>query len=285
MIVYLLLNTLNNKGYVGQHKGNAIFTRWPKNLRGGNPHFNNAVNEYGHEIFSREILNTCTSQEEMSNLEKLWILTLRTYDPEFGYNKTFGGESGRLPGFYHSEITRKRIGNANKNKKRSPEYCRYSSLIRLGKPNPNHSRIMAGRLSSQKGKTYEEIIGPEKTIELKLNQSLQRKGKICITNGTISKRINKDALIPEGFWMGRTTKRVSNPCKGKTYTEFYGKEKAMRITANQSKAKLGLVQTPESNCKRSLSCKVATSTPEIRKQRSENMRRIWAERKAAKERD
>lgn len=36
------------------------------------------------------------SGKEAKQLEKLWIITLRSYDPEFGYNMTFGGE-GVIP--------------------------------------------------------------------------------------------------------------------------------------------------------------------------------------------
>jgi GIY-YIG catalytic domain len=113
MIVYLLLNTVNLKGYVGQHKGNKISGRWPKNLRSGgaNIHLANACDKYGPDAFSREILNVCSSQEEMNNLERLWIVTLRTYDPKFGYNETYGGEGGRL--VVYTEEMRKKLSDAN----------------------------------------------------------------------------------------------------------------------------------------------------------------------------
>ena len=47
MIVYLLLNTINNKGYVGQHKGNKISGRWNEKLEGGNTHLEHARKKYG----------------------------------------------------------------------------------------------------------------------------------------------------------------------------------------------------------------------------------------------
>lgn len=93
-IIYCFINMMNNKVYVGQHIGQIIWTRWDKDLRGGNPHFDRAVKKYGIKAFRGEILAYCYSQQELDNLEKLWILTLRSYDPEIGYNKTFGGEGG-----------------------------------------------------------------------------------------------------------------------------------------------------------------------------------------------
>ena len=112
MIVYLLLNQINLKGYVGQHKGNKLSTRWdPKfNLSKVNDHLRKAVKKYGYDVFSREILNHCSTPEEMDSLEKLWILVLRTYDSRYGYNKAFGGMYCRG----HTPDARKRISEAMK---------------------------------------------------------------------------------------------------------------------------------------------------------------------------
>ena len=52
---------INNKAYIGQHRGNRISGRWPEDLRGGNPHFNRAVITYGIENFRGEILAYCYS--------------------------------------------------------------------------------------------------------------------------------------------------------------------------------------------------------------------------------
>src|SRR5208282_6684763 len=129
MIVYLLLNTVNNKGYVGKHKGNTISTRWREDLSGGhNVHLENARKKYGWKIFSIEILNICSSKEEMNNLERLWILALRTYDPDYGYNMTYGGE-GNIP----TEETKKLLREARlKWWKEHPDY-EYPEVARLQK--------------------------------------------------------------------------------------------------------------------------------------------------------
>jgi group I intron endonuclease len=112
MIVYLLLNRVNLKGYVGQHKGKTLATRWNLrfNLSKVNPHLRNAIKKYGHDAFSREILNVCWTQHEMDNLEKLWIATLRTYDSRHGYNKNFGGRYCRG----HTPEARQSISQAMK---------------------------------------------------------------------------------------------------------------------------------------------------------------------------
>jgi hypothetical protein len=93
MIIYQIINTVNFKSYIGQHKGTKVSTRWTKKLTGGNAHFASAVAKYGWKAFEIQIRNFCTSQEEMDNYEKLWIISLGTYDPKFGYNMTFGGDA------------------------------------------------------------------------------------------------------------------------------------------------------------------------------------------------
>jgi len=118
MIVYLLRNESNFKCYVGQHRGTDLAKRWNKRFTNmkGNQHFARALKKYGPEAFSREILNVCSSREEMNNLERLWICTLRSYDPKFGYNKQMGGVKWRA---HHTPETRQRISLAMKERWRN----------------------------------------------------------------------------------------------------------------------------------------------------------------------
>jgi GIY-YIG catalytic domain len=166
MIVYLLLNTVNLKGYVGQHKGDKISGRWNRSMYGANPHLTAAINKYGSEAFSREILNVCSSQEEMSNLERLWIVTLRTYDPEFGYNETFGGESSI---------------------KFTPQLRKKMSEL----------AIQRGAGKNNKGR--------KNSLAQRLRQSEITSNLIWITDGKSDDFVPVDSTIPEGWKRGRST--------------------------------------------------------------------------------
>jgi group I intron endonuclease len=244
VIVYLLLNTINLKGYVGQHRGDKISTRWPRTLKNGgaNLHLAAARDKYGSEAFSREILNYCSSEEEMNNLERLWIATLGTYDPDFGYNMTYGGEG--VHGYRHSVERKKKISDWNK------EHCptRNTFWITNGS---QFTRISRGFLPPDgwwkkhplKGKTSEEIHGIEKSEVLQKKNPFRmenrkikvspRRGRRCspehieknrlahvgkpsgregwlckwITDGTASKLISRSAEIPQGWVQGRTVLR------------------------------------------------------------------------------
>jgi hypothetical protein len=63
-------------------------------LTGANKHLTSSCRKYGVDSFKIEVIGFASTQEELNNLEKLWIITLRSYDPEYGYNKTYGGEGG-----------------------------------------------------------------------------------------------------------------------------------------------------------------------------------------------
>ena len=110
MIVYLLLNTVNNKSYVGQTRSKLLSQRWNKSLnRSVNPHFRRAVQKYGPASFTREILAHCSTRAELDNLERLWISILRSDDGRFGYNIMPGGI-----GAEHTSESRRKISIARK---------------------------------------------------------------------------------------------------------------------------------------------------------------------------
>lgn len=181
-IIYCFVNMVNNKVYVGQHVGNSksIWTRWYRDLRGGNPHFASAVEMYGIEMFRGEILAYCYSQEELDNIETLWIITLCTYNPEYGYNMTYGGEHGTLTQEVRDLIsirliTLKRRSNlrvcyncfhpfdAGSKYNREGIFCSKKCELNTY---PKKEKSIGLRQAWNKGRTNIEIYGEEKAAEL-----------------------------------------------------------------------------------------------------------------------
>lgn len=114
MLVYMLRNTRNQKVYIGQHRGHALSTRWNKALTQAskvNGHLANAVAKYGPDAFSREVICTCSSQEEMDLLERFFIGVFQSNEKRFGYNQQAGG---RLWQGAISADLRRRLSKANK---------------------------------------------------------------------------------------------------------------------------------------------------------------------------
>jgi group I intron endonuclease len=108
-IIYLHTNQINGKVYVGQtwdtlREGWLSHTSHARRYRGRCPHFHAAIRKYGPEVFDHQVLATADTQEKLDNHERVWIILLRSNDPEFGYNIRSGGGRG-----YHSESSRAKM--------------------------------------------------------------------------------------------------------------------------------------------------------------------------------
>jgi group I intron endonuclease len=50
-----------------------------------------AIRKYGSDAFDGQILSYAQTQEELDNLERLWVVLLKAKDRKFGYNVSNGG--------------------------------------------------------------------------------------------------------------------------------------------------------------------------------------------------
>lgn len=102
--VYVHVNLINGKKYFG------ITTQEPeKRWANGNgyiynAHFTNAIKKYGWGNFAHYVLYSNIPVKIAKNIEEMLIREHMTHDPQYGYNKTFGGELERP-----SEEARKKI--------------------------------------------------------------------------------------------------------------------------------------------------------------------------------
>jgi len=133
MLVYLLENAVNGKGYVGQHQGYDLSKRWNPRLTNcpSNPHLQASIKKYGPQVFRRKVLAYASCQQELDLLERYFILIYQTTDRRFGYNMQWGG---RLWHGGHTQETRKKIGETQKRtwEGKSPEQkTRRSEVARL----------------------------------------------------------------------------------------------------------------------------------------------------------
>lgn len=100
----------NGKRYVG------ITCCYPPNRRWQNGHgysrqdyLYNAIQKYGWDNITHDVLKKDLTAEEAGTLEQEYIQKYKTYDKEYGYNLTDGGEVG-----YHlSQEHKDKIGKAN----------------------------------------------------------------------------------------------------------------------------------------------------------------------------
>lgn len=165
MQIYKTTNLVNGMIYVGKDSKNR------KKYLGSGLHLRRAVNKYGKENFKKEILQECSSIEEMDNTEDFWIEKLDARNPEIGYNIARGGHGG-FTGF-HSEETKKKMSEFHKNRVRKPhseETKRKISIGNKGKVFSEETKRKIGEKS--RGRTW---IMSEET---KKKMSAAQKGRI-----------------------------------------------------------------------------------------------------------
>jgi group I intron endonuclease len=118
VIVYLILNRINGKVYVGkterrQAPDKALAWRWRTHCRvaerGSSAMLHRAIRKYGAASFSAEVICETADRFTLIELEKKFIAQFRSFPPAlgFGYNLTAGGEG--LIGFKPTAEQRQRL--------------------------------------------------------------------------------------------------------------------------------------------------------------------------------
>ena len=93
--VYLITNTVNGKKYVGKTCAD-LPTRWQEHRRAAfrndtsNRPLFNAIRKYGSGAFTIELLQSADNEQEVNDMEVLWIAKLGCQVPG-GYNVEAGG--------------------------------------------------------------------------------------------------------------------------------------------------------------------------------------------------
>jgi group I intron endonuclease len=103
MELYLVHCLVTDKYYVGKTV-QTLASRWYHHVwdaehsnRKTNSPLHNAIRKYGSKEFRISYLATASTPEELSQLERMWILVLGSYNRTVGYNASFGGDGGGIP--------------------------------------------------------------------------------------------------------------------------------------------------------------------------------------------
>jgi|19_taG_2_1085344.scaffolds.fasta_scaffold59829_2 hypothetical protein len=88
MLIYKTTNKINGKFYIGQQVGDD------EKYIGSGKLIKYAIEKYGKESFTKEILEECATRDEMNEKEIYWIDKLKSLTPN-GYNIHPGGYGGR----------------------------------------------------------------------------------------------------------------------------------------------------------------------------------------------
>ena len=216
--VYIHMNTINNKAYIGQTiYGNDTHLRWKNNGCGylkrnsegkfTQPAFANAIQKYGWDNFEHIIWANGLTLQEANYIEKLLIKLFDTTNPKYGYNLRSGGENSTL-----SDETKKKISKSRKGKymgKNNPWYGKHPTEETRQKMRDNHADF-SGENSPNYGKTLSDETrrkisenhadvsgknnpnyGKHLSDETKYKISVARKGKYVGKNNPHAKRVGQ----------------------------------------------------------------------------------------------
>ena len=152
--IYLIVNKVNGKTYVGQRKSSKEW--YEDKYMGSGTLLKKAKQKYGIENFEKFFIQYCYSKEETNKAEKFWIAEYRSRG-KAEYNLANGGDGGNgeaNKGKKRSDETRRKLSEAHKGNRPSEETRQKMSETRKGK---KHSEEWAKKISeAQKGRKLSE---------------------------------------------------------------------------------------------------------------------------------
>jgi group I intron endonuclease len=134
MLVYVIVNDVTLKLYIGKHKGNNLKKYFQTKIsdalhyQGGSSHLFAAIRKHGREHFHVYPLFEGKTNEEICVHETLLIKALAAQNPEVGYNICRGGEGFTGP---HTAASRFKIAKNMKGKQNSLGTTRTMSPERI----------------------------------------------------------------------------------------------------------------------------------------------------------
>lgn len=199
--IYKTTNILNGKYYIGMHRTNEL----EDGYIGSGKTLKKAIEKYGIENFTKEILHVFDNEQDMKDKEKELVII-----SEETYNLCEGGHGG------FGYINRNNINNKNHehirvlvaHKLRGRKNIKISNSLR--KQYEDGTRIKKIDPLSFLGKKHKEEskkrIG-EKNSRHQQGMNNSQYGTIWITNGKENKKISSLDSVPEGWYKGRTVNK------------------------------------------------------------------------------
>ena len=202
-IIYKTTNLLSGRYYLGMHSTDTLDDDY---LGSGNQ-LHHAIKKHGRENFKREILEFCSSREELASRESELVTMNEVRNKECMNMKVGGFGGGMIWNEEHMKAFSKAGHSALKEKlKTDPELKQ--KFIDLGNASIKNLTPWTGQ--EFKGKKHTEET-KKKMREAQKNRNSSgeynsQHGTMWVTNETENLKINKNDSIPSGYRKGRKIK-------------------------------------------------------------------------------
>ena len=173
--IYKYTNNVNQKIYIGQTKL-SLKERAQTNGRNYREcrKFYNAIQKYGWENFTAEILEDGLTLEEANVRERFYIQSYNAMDDRYGYNIDLGGHQNKMNDETKAIISykaRQRYRDPSKNpmygKTHSPESKTLMSDIKHGALNPMYGRKWTDKQRAMCGTAGKRLnLSPERLLAM-----------------------------------------------------------------------------------------------------------------------
>ena len=211
--IYKITNNINGKYYIGKHQTFDLNDGY----MGSGKLLKLAINKYGIENFTKEVLHIFKTEEEMNAKEKeLVVISEQTY------NLNEGGHGGF--GYINSKGLNKenlKLGTKGFQKKlKDPEFYEswYEKVISAQKTESYRlKQSESSKKAHREGKcTHHQLNSPEAIKKKKetwkknghqKGENNNQYGTFWVTNGIESIRVKSEKEIPQGWYKGRKMKR------------------------------------------------------------------------------
>lgn len=147
-IIYTIKNIINGKIYVGQTI-RGLNKRLYQHFNSPQPNsaIDRAIQKYGIENFTFDVVDTADDQETLNMLERLHIARYESMTYQEGYNIRAGGFNGK-----HSLESRQKLSKSHKGKRLSDEHKKKISNSLKGFKHSKEYKIKLSEVN--KGKQY-----------------------------------------------------------------------------------------------------------------------------------
>ena len=130
--IYITTNHINGKKYIGQKQYDKN-NKW-KTYLGSGIYLKRAIDKYGAENFSKEIIENCETKTSLDERERYWIEYYNAVESDKFYNIASGGDGGNtIAGYSAEQLEQYKELKKRLHKKTAPkgELCGSSKLTEV----------------------------------------------------------------------------------------------------------------------------------------------------------